>query len=82
VQWPPTRLRRVYIGVALLAGLTLMALAGRFVPMPVALASLPVVPLVGYGAYGYTRRHRPWPTVAAMVTLLFLQTAGWCWVTV
>ncbi|WP_436935047.1 prenyltransferase [Halovenus marina] len=80
VQWSPTRLRRVYVGIALLAGLSLFALAGRSIPVPVALASLPVVPLVGYGAYGYTRRHTPWPTVTAMVSLLILQTAGWCWV--
>ena len=81
VQWSPRRLRRVYVGIALLAGLSLIGLAGRIIPLPVVLLSLPVIPLVGYGAYGYTERHVPWPTVSAMVLLLALQVAGWYWVT-
>ena len=79
VRWSPSRLRRVYVGVAILAGASLIALTGRVIPRVVTAFSLPVVPLLGYGAYGYTRRHVPWPTVAAMVGLLVLQTAGWLW---
>ncbi len=79
VRWSPSRLRRAYAGVAVLAGASLIALTGRAIPRPVTAFSLPIVPLVGYGAYGYTRRHVPWPTVTAMVGLLVLQTAGWLW---
>ena len=79
VQWSPRRLRRVYAAVAVLAGVALFALAGRAVPVPVALASAPAAPLVVYGAYGYTERTVPWPTVTAMVALLVLQSVGWLW---
>jgi 1,4-dihydroxy-2-naphthoate octaprenyltransferase len=79
VRWSPRRLRRVYAAVAVLAVASLLVLAGRIVPVPVALASLPAAPLVAYGAYGYTERRVPWPTVAAMVALLVLQSVGWLW---
>lgn len=79
VRWSPSRLRRAYAGVAVLAGASLIALTGRVIPRSVTAFSLLVVPLVGYGAYGYTRRRVPWPTVTAMVGLLVLQTAGWLW---
>jgi len=80
VQWPRRRLRASYAAVALVAGAALLALAVSILPLAVAGASFAVAPLVGYGAYGYTRRHVPWPTVAAMVLLLTAQTLGWCWV--
>ena len=79
VQWSPRRLRRVYAALAVLAAVALVALAGRAIPVSVALASLPVAPLVAYGAYGYTERHAPWPTVTAMVAFLLLQSVGWLW---
>jgi 1,4-dihydroxy-2-naphthoate octaprenyltransferase len=80
VQWPRRRLRRTYVAIALVAGAALLALTASVLPLVVALASLVVAPLVGYGAYGYTRRRVPWPTVAAMVLLLAVQALGWCWV--
>ena len=80
VRWSVGRLRRVYALVALLAGGSLFVLHPSVVPTAVALASLPVVPLVVWGAYGYTRRALPWPSVAAMVGLVALQFAAWAWV--
>ena len=80
VRWSRPRLRRVYVGVAVLAGVALLLLTGRIIPVPVALASLPVAPLLVYAAWGFTERHVPWPTVTAMVALLIFQTAGWVWV--
>jgi 1,4-dihydroxy-2-naphthoate octaprenyltransferase len=78
VRWPAERLRRVYALVAALAAASLLVLHPGVLPTPVALASLPVAPLVGYGAAGYTERRIPWPTVTAMVALAALQFAGWC----
>ena len=80
VRWPASRLRKSYVAIAVVAGLALLALSVTVLPRIVALASLPVAPLLVWGAYGYTRRHVPWPTVSAMVGLLLLQLAGWCWV--
>jgi 1,4-dihydroxy-2-naphthoate octaprenyltransferase len=80
VRWPVSRLRRAYAGIALLAGGSLLALHPAVLPTAVVLASLPVAPLVAYGAYGYTRRQVPWPTVTAMVALAVLQFAAWAWV--
>lgn len=80
VRWPATRLRIAYVGIAVAAGLALIWLHPTVIPTPVAVASLPVVPLVALGANGYTRRHVPWPTVSAMVGLATLQLVAWCWV--
>jgi 1,4-dihydroxy-2-naphthoate octaprenyltransferase len=81
VRWSPERLRTAYVSIALLAGLSLVLLHSvvppAVVPTPVVLASLLVVPLVVWGAWGYTRRHVPWPTVTAMVGLAALQLLGW-----
>ena len=79
VRWSPRRLRYSYVTIALLAAVSLAFLATYLLPTVVVVASLPVAPLVGWGAYGYTRRRVPWPSVSAMVGLLILQTAGWCW---
>ncbi len=78
VQWPARRLRIVYVSIAVLAGVSLVLLSVTVLPPLVALASLPVAPLLVWGAYGYTKRHVPWPTVSAMVALLVLQMAAWC----
>lgn len=80
VQWPTRRLRAAYAGVAVLACATLLALHPAVLPTAVVLASLLVAPLVAWGAYGYTRRHVPWPTVSAMVALATLQFAAWAWI--
>ena len=79
VRWPQRRLRYSYAVVAIVAAASLAVLAGDVLPSVVVAASLPVAPLVGWGAYGYTRRRVPWPSVSAMVGLLVLQTGGWCW---
>jgi len=80
VRWSATRLRRAYASIAIAAGLSLFVLTPGILPVPVALASLLVVPLVCWGWYGYTRREVPWPTVFAMLGLLALQFLAWCWV--
>jgi len=80
VRWPRRRLRWSYVAIAVVAGGALLALAGTLLPLPVAAASLLAAPLVAYGAYGYTRRHVPWPTVGAMMVLLAAQALAWCWV--
>ena len=80
VQWPASLLRRCYVAIVILAGFVLLVLSGTVLPRIVVLASLAVAPLLVWGAYGYTKRHVPWPTVSAMVGLLLAQMAGWCWV--
>ena len=79
VRWSARRLRVAYLTVALLAGGSLVALHPAVVPTAVALASLPVAPLVVWAAYGYTRRELPWPSVTAMVGLAVLQFVAWAW---
>lgn len=79
VRWPKRRLRYTYVGIALLAALSLLILAVETLPSVVVGASLPVAPLVFWGAVGYTERTVPWPTVSAMVGLLALQAGAWCW---
>jgi 1,4-dihydroxy-2-naphthoate octaprenyltransferase len=83
VRWQPCILRISYVGIAVAAGVALVALhtvpSPAVLPRPVVLASLPVVPLVVWGGWGYTRRHVPLPTVAAMVSLAALQLLGWLW---
>ncbi|MFC7058044.1 prenyltransferase [Halovenus salina] len=83
VRWSRRRLRIAYIGIAIVAGISLVGLyvvpSPPVLPRPVVLASLPVAPLVVWAAGGYTRRRVPLPTVAAMVTLAALQLFGWLW---
>jgi len=79
VRWPASLLRKCYVAIALGAGVALLVLSVTVLPCVVTLASLLVAPLLVWGAYGYTKRHVPWPTVSAMVGLLLLQLAGWCW---
>jgi 1,4-dihydroxy-2-naphthoate octaprenyltransferase len=79
VKWPRRRLRRTYVGIAILAGISLLAVHVVVVPRLIVLASLPVVPLVVVGALGYTKRHVPWATVAAMVALAACHFTGWAW---
>ncbi|MFQ3294404.1 MAG: 1,4-dihydroxy-2-naphthoate octaprenyltransferase [Halobacteriales archaeon] len=76
-RWSRTRLRWTYglgIGAYLL---TLGLLWGRVLPRPVALASLVVLPLLGWGAFRYTRRELPLPAVLAMVLLAIVQVLAW-----
>ena len=80
VQWPRRRLRVAYVAIALVAALSVVVLQPQVLPVPVAAASAVPAPLLVFGAYGYTRRHVPWPTVSAMVLLAAAQFAAWCWV--
>lgn len=82
VQWPKRRLRYTYVGIAVLAALSLLLLAVDLLPAVVVGASLPITPLVVWGASGYTERTVPWPSVTAMVALLALQASAWCWLLV
>ncbi|PSP27043.1 1,4-dihydroxy-2-naphthoate octaprenyltransferase [Halobacteriales archaeon QH_2_65_14] len=77
VRWSPRRLRRAYVGIALAAALSVVALHGAVLPTVLVLASVAVTPLLIWGAWGYTRRHVPWPTVSAMVALVVLQCLAW-----
>jgi len=88
VRWPVRRLRRTYAAVAVAAGLVLVGLTSGLglralpapIPLPVTLASFAVAPLIVWAWLGYTERHLPWPSVAAMVGLAVVQFAAWCWV--
>lgn len=76
-RWSPRRLRLAYLGgiVGFLASLVL--LWGRVLPPTVALSSLLVVPLLGWGLARYTRRELPLPGVLAMVGLAVIQLLAW-----
>jgi 1,4-dihydroxy-2-naphthoate octaprenyltransferase len=79
-RWSPRRLRLAYLlGLAVWLG-SLLALWGWLLPTPVALASLSAAPFLVWGAWWYTRRRSPFPTVAAMVFTALAGTAAWLWV--
>lgn len=73
------RLRVVYGGAVAVYLLLVVAFWGGPLPAPVAAASLGIAPAFVYGFRSYTRRESPAPTVAAMVGLATVQTAGWAW---
>ena len=83
VRWEPGRLRTTYwlVAAASLGSLATLWWFG-VLPTVVALASLLVVPLVGWGGHVLTRQRSPFPSVAAMVSLAALQLAGWYWLAV
>ena len=77
-RWPSNRLRLLYMTVA--AGFFLLMiffLMTAILPPLVAWSSFMVTPLVVWGALAYTRSRSPFPSVAAMVLLLILQTIAW-----
>ena len=77
-RWSPNQLRLLYMTVA--AGyfiLIILYLRMTILPPLAAWSSLVVMPLVVWGALTYTRRRSPFPSVAAMVLLLILQTIAW-----
>ena len=76
-RWSRSALRLAYLlgGVAYLT--TLGILAGRALPVSIALASLVVVPLLAWGFARYTRRELPLPAVLAMVLLAVVQVLAW-----
>ena len=81
-RWSARRLRRLYLlGVGVWLG-SLLWLGGGPIPRPVVGASLLAAPLLAWGAWWYTRRRSPFPTVAAMVLTAVLQTAAWLWLAI
>jgi len=79
-RWPAARLRALYLlGVAVWLASVLL-LWGRLLPDPVVLANLLAAPLVAWGAWWYTRRRSPFPSVAAMVLAALSGTVAWLWV--
>jgi 1,4-dihydroxy-2-naphthoate octaprenyltransferase len=81
-RWSEKRLRWLYATVAVMYLITILSLLRTgILPMLVAWSSLLVIPLVVWGALVYTRRRSPFPSVAAMVVLLVVQTGAW-WVTI
>jgi len=81
-RWSPNQLRMLYMTVT--AGyfiLIILYLGMATLPPLVTWSSLVVTPLVVWGALTYTRRRSPFPSVAAMVLLLILQTIAW-WMTI
>ncbi|MFT4891232.1 MAG: 1,4-dihydroxy-2-naphthoate octaprenyltransferase, partial [Halobacteriales archaeon] len=76
-RWSRSRLRLTYV-LGTVAYLTMLGiLAGRALPVPVALASLSVLPLLAWGIVRYTRRELPLPGVLAMVLLAVVQVLAW-----
>lgn len=73
---PPT-LRRLYLGALLGAYGSLVALWGSVLPTLVVGATLLVAPLSAWGLAGFTQRHVPLPSVAAMVACCVLQLLAW-----
>ena len=77
-RWSPNQIRLLYTIVA--TGyfiLIILYLRMAILPSLAAWSSLVVMPLVVWGALTYTRRRSPFPSVAAMVLLLILQTIAW-----
>jgi 1,4-dihydroxy-2-naphthoate octaprenyltransferase len=74
---PVQYLRLLYWSVALGIVLSLFLLLHRVLPLSVVAGSLLTAPVILWGGLRYTRQHSPFPTVAAMVLLLFAQTIAW-----
>ena len=77
-RWSPNQIRLLYTIVA--TGyfiLIILYLRMAILPSLAAWSSLVVMPMVVWGALTYTRRRSPFPSVAAMVLLLILQTIAW-----
>jgi len=76
-RWPPGRLRAAYGLGSLAAAGSAVALAGRVIPLTVAVGTL--LPMLGLvpGYRRFTRREEPLPAVATMVAAAALTTAGW-----
>lgn len=83
VRLPPAWLRLAYVSIAVVAMFSVVVLHWAVTPVvlprAVVVASLLVAPLLVWGAWGYTRRHVPLPTVTAMVGLAAVQFLGWVW---
>lgn len=78
VRWEPPRLRQAYAVLAVLAGVTTLALAliGVLPPL-VAAAHLVPLPALLWGFRTLTRQRSPFPAVLAMVSLAGSLTPAW-----
>lgn len=76
-RWPIQRLRFLYWATAAGAFVLLPLLVDWVLPEVVAWACLLAVPMVMWGAAAYTRVHSPFPTVAAMIVMLFAHALAW-----
>jgi len=76
-RWSAGRLRAVYAAGSLAAAGSVVVLAGRVLPPPVAVGTL--APMVGLvpGASRFTRREEPLPAVVTMVLVALGATVGW-----
>jgi 1,4-dihydroxy-2-naphthoate octaprenyltransferase len=71
------QLRRLYIIAAFLGFALQPLLVNNILPLEVVLSSLPVVPVIAWAAYRYTRIQSPAPTVMAMILMMPLQLGAW-----
>lgn len=78
-RWPIRRLRLLYGLVAVSVYLILFSLPADILPPLVKWSSLLALPFLIWGAVAYTRWRNPFPTVAAMMVLAFVQLGVW-WV--
>jgi 1,4-dihydroxy-2-naphthoate octaprenyltransferase len=76
-RWSPRRLRWLYFASALIALTSMLFFRESIFPDPVVWSSLLAIPVVLWGGLDFTRKHSPFPSVAAMVLLLVLQTIAW-----
>jgi 1,4-dihydroxy-2-naphthoate octaprenyltransferase len=80
-RWEPRRLSRLYWAV-LIAAVTLMVVQSAIgAPTVIVVLGLITIPAALWGAKSYTRQEDPFPSVLAMLLLLFTQLAGWGWLT-
>jgi 1,4-dihydroxy-2-naphthoate polyprenyltransferase len=76
-RWSTRRLRWLYLSAACIAFISLLIFQGSVFPRLVAWSSFLALPLVVWGMVAFTYRRSPFPSVAAMVVLLVVQTVAW-----
>lgn len=77
VRLPGRRLRRLYLATLAVSAAGVAVSHGRLLPAVASWGAALVLPLSIWGSVHYTRRHDPFPSVAAMVAFLFVQWTGW-----
>jgi len=76
-RWPTRHLRWLYLASACMAYLCLLLYQGSVFPSLVVWSSFLALPMVLWGGFDFTSKRSPFPSVAAMVLLLIVQTAAW-----
>jgi 1,4-dihydroxy-2-naphthoate polyprenyltransferase len=76
-RWPARRLQMAFVGSLLAAGLLMVGLTDRSVPVSVALASVMVIPLAAVATLQFTKSESPFWAVATMVALIAVQLVAW-----